>query len=261
MDETEVGRLLEAVRDGRVQPSHALKQLKTLPIRQSMDVNLDAHRRLRRGLPEVIFAQGKSDEQLLTAVRASIDGNETCLVTRVDPHQAELIRSQVGTENLEYSPVANIICIQPKPVVIQGRGTILIASAGSSDVPVAEEAALTCEALGNRTERTYDVGVAGLHRLLENFDAIQEAAVIIVAAGMEGALPSVVAGLAPCPVVAVPTSVGYGASFGGIAALLAMLNSCAGGVTVVNIDNGFGAGVAASLINRKRTFDQPEGTD
>lgn len=251
MDEIDVRNLLESVREGTLGPDEALGRLKVLPFQRTRDVNIDSHRRLRRGLPEVVFAQGKSDVQLVEAVRAALGADGSCIVTRVSPAQAALIQGDVDRSAV-HSEQARMVTIQKSPVPDRGRGTVLVVTAGTSDVPVAEEAAVTCEALGNRVQRTYDVGVAGIHRLLENLDAIQEASVIVAVAGMEGALPSVVAGLAPCPVIAVPTSIGYGASFGGIAALLAMLNSCAGGVTVVNIDNGFGAGVAASLINRRR---------
>ena len=260
VDENDVKALLDSVRDGTLEPGEALGRLKILPYQRSRDVNIDNHRRLRRGLPEVVFAQGKSDAQLVEAVLAALGGDGSCIVTRVSDEQATLIREKVDPDAI-HSIDARMVIIQKVPEPDRGRGTVLVVTAGTSDVPVAEEAAVTCEALGNRVCRTYDVGVAGLHRLLENLGAIQEASVIIAVAGMEGALPSVVAGLAPCPVIAVPTSIGYGASLGGIAALLAMLNSCAGGVTVVNIDNGFGAGVAASLINRRRPFDPAAVTE
>ncbi|NOZ00927.1 MAG: nickel pincer cofactor biosynthesis protein LarB [Deltaproteobacteria bacterium] len=260
MDEKDVADLLEAVRAGDVSVPDAVDRFKVMPVRSALDVNIDSHRRLRRGLPEVVFAQGKSDEQLISAVLAAKEADGACIITRLLPKRAEMLVAQPGLEGLSYSQTARMARFPPARFKDLGRGLIFVVSAGTSDVPVAEEAAITCEALGNRVTRAFDVGVAGLHRLLEHMETIQKASVIIVAAGMEGALPSVVAGLAPCPVVAVPTSIGYGASFGGLSALLAMLNSCAGGVTVVNIDNGFGAGVAASLMNRKRPFDEKETT-
>jgi len=256
MDEKDVTSLLESVRSGSMDIDTALGRLKTMPFVRSGDVSIDSHRSLRRGLPEVIFAPGKSDDQLIAAIGASVDTGDTCLVTRVSNDQASLIDSELSQFDPRHHPKAGMVVIRQGPVDDIGRGTILVITAGASDAPVAEEAAVTCESLGNRVDRAFDIGVAGIHRLLSQIHAIQAASVIIAVAGMEGALPGVVAGLAPCPVVAVPTSIGYGASFGGIAALLSMLNSCAGGVTVVNIDNGLGAGLAATLMNRHRNFDE-----
>jgi len=244
--------LLESVRDGRATPVQAAEALRTLPARRLGHVAHDAHRTLRRGVGEVVYAPGKDDTQLADAVRASLEAGGNCMATRVSPAQAEVLRAAFGGDGFTHHPLARVVTVVRRPIPDRGRGTILVFTAGTSDVPVAEEAAVACEFFGNRVQRAWDVGVAGIHRVLDHVDDIRAATVIIVAAGMEGALPSVIAGLAPCPVVAVPTSVGYGASFGGVAALLAMLNSCAGGVSVVNIDNGFGAAMMATLINRRR---------
>ena len=207
---------------------------------------IDHHRTLRQGHPEVIFAQSKRPEQVAEiAERIAARGNGV-LITRADEATRQAVRERLP--RIELDAIARTAYLQPDEPPDAGQGTILIVTAGTSDLPVAEEAAVTARALGNTVERLTDVGVAGIHRLLANGGALTRASVIIVVAGMEGALPSVVGGLVRCPVIAVPTSVGYGASFGGIAALLGMLNSCAAGVTVVNIDNGFGAAYAASRI-------------
>ncbi len=247
--------ILEAVRDGTRSPQQAVDTLRTLPTRRLGDVAFDAHRALRRGVGEVVFAPGKDDGQLVDAARASLESGQNCLVTRISPDGAEALRLAFGNEGFTHYRKASIVTIIERPVVDQGRGTILVMTAGTSDVHIAEEAAIACEFFGNKVARAWDVGVAGIHRLMDHMDEIRSATVIIAVAGMEGALPSVVAGLAPCPVIGVPTSVGYGASFGGVAALLGMLNSCAGGVSVVNIDNGFGAAMTATLINRRRDGD------
>lgn len=208
----------------------------------------DHHRSIRQGFPEVILAEGKTSEQIAAIAKCLSDQNQNVLVTRVAPDQVEGI--QGALPSFRYHPEARAGTVVRRKIRVRGRGTILVVSAGTADLPVSEEALLTASLMGNRVDLLADVGVAGIHRLLENQTQLMAASVIIVVAGMEGALPSVVGGLVDRPVIAVPTSVGYGASFGGLAALLAMLNSCAAGVTVVNIDNGFGAAFAASLINR-----------
>jgi NCAIR mutase (PurE)-related protein len=204
---------------------------------------------LRRGLPEVIFGEGKSVSEILSIMDRISKQGENVIVTRVSPGKAKDICKQYS--NSEYHERSRVLTLGKHPLKNRGRGTILVISAGTSDIPVAEEAALTARFMGNDVDTIYDLGVAGLHRLLGHRDQLRQASVLIVVAGMEGALPSVVGGLVDKPVIAVPTSVGYGASFQGVAALLGMLNSCGSGVTVVNIDNGFGAGYAASVINRQ----------
>jgi NCAIR mutase (PurE)-related protein len=219
-----------------------------LPFEDLGFAKIDHHRALRQGFPEVILGQGKEAPAIAAIVRAMRRRKASILVTRVDPQKmAHLRRLRTG---LTFHASARAATWTAKPTRIIGKGTVLVVCAGTSDIPVAEEAAITATIMGNRVERLFDVGVAGIHRLLENRLRLDAAAVLIVVAGMEGALPSVVGGLVSKPVIAVPTSIGYGASFHGLAALLGMLNSCAAGVTVVNIDNGFGAGFAASLINR-----------
>jgi NCAIR mutase (PurE)-related protein len=240
--------LLARVGTGEVSPDAALQQLKLLPFEDLGFAKVDHHRSLRTGLPEVIFGAGKTAEQIIDITRSLNDGEHNVLVTRLDAVTAE--RLQAVFPDVTYSAHARVATLIRTPPAIIGRGLILVVAAGTSDLPVAEEAALTAELMGNRVERVTDVGISGIHRLFAHREQLAEAAVLIVVAGMEGALPSVVGGLVDRPVIAVPTSIGYGASFGGLAALLAMLNSCAAGVTVVNIDNGFGAGVAASLMNR-----------
>ena len=241
--------LLAQVSAGTVSTDEALEQLKSMPFDDLGFAKVDHHRSLRTGFPEVIFAPGKTAEQIIEIARSLNDGAHNELITRIDADKAERLRQAFS--ELSYSAHAQVATIIHRKPDVTGRGLILVVAAGTSDLPVAEEAALTAELLGNQVERVTDVGVSGIHRLFAHRDRLRAAAVLIVVAGMEGALPSVVAGLVDKPVIAVPTSVGYGASFGGLAALLAMLNSCAAGVTVVNIDNGFGAGVAASLINRR----------
>ena len=217
------------------------------PIKEIEDyAKVDLHRGLRQGVPEIIYGAGKTREHILGIARAMLQsGQRTVLVTRLSPEAAEFVAAELP---LEYNALARtgVIGGLPEPT---GKGTVVVATGGTSDIPVADEAAVTAEVLGNRVVRLYDVGVSGIHRLLTHMDVIMSARVIVAVAGMEGALPSVIGGLADCPVIAVPTSVGYGASLGGIAALLSMLNSCASGVSVVNIDNGFGAGYMASMIN------------
>ncbi len=246
--------LLTRVRRGEVAVVDALAALGDLAFLAPGYADLgfakpDLHRELRTGVPEVIYGEGKTIEQIVAiAERLAADG-QNALVTRLDPDRAAALRVRVPA--LAYHPDARLAVLATTPIAPAGEGTILVASAGTADQPVAEEAAYTAELMGNAVERLYDVGVAGLHRLLANRERLAAARVIVVVAGMEGALPSVVGGLVAVPVIAVPTSVGYGASFGGLAALLAMMNSCAAGITVVNVDNGFGAGVAASRINRR----------
>ena len=242
--------LLDEVAAGRVSAANAEQRLhaylRDLPFEDLGFARVDHHRALRQGFPEVILGTGKTPAQI-TAIAARIVGRgQSLLVTRTTEEAYQAVREQVA--GAVFHPDASAITLQQKDI-LPGTGTILVAAAGTSDLPVAEEAAVTAELMGNPVDRLYDVGVAGLHRLLSAQNRLTAARVIIVVAGMEGALPSVVAGLVRVPVIAVPTSIGYGASFHGVAALLGMLNSCAGGVTVVNIDNGFGAATTASLIN------------
>jgi pyridinium-3,5-biscarboxylic acid mononucleotide synthase len=248
MDTERLEKLLEGVRRGKVSVAQALERLRHMPFEDLGFAKVDHHRPLRQGFPEVILGEGKSAGEIAAIARALRRQHANVLITRLSPEKmAALKRRLKGLRCHEQARAATSV---GRPIRVLGRGTVLVVCAGTSDIPVAEEAALTAEMMANRVERLYDVGVAGLHRLLDNRARLFSAAVLIVVAGMEGALPSVVAGLVDKPVIAVPTSVGYGASFHGLAALLGMLNSCAGGVTVVNIDNGFGAGFAASLINR-----------
>jgi NCAIR mutase (PurE)-related protein len=240
--------LLRQVSAGTLSSDAALEQLRALPFDDLGFAKVDHHRALRTGFPEVIFGAGKTAEQIIEIARSLNDGAHNVLITRLDAQPAARLRAVFPS--LLYSAHARVATIVHTPPPIVGRGQVLVIAAGTSDLPVAEEAALTAELTGNRVERLHDVGISGIHRLFAHQQQLREAAVLIVVAGMEGALPSVVAGLVAKPVIAVPTSIGYGASFGGLAALLAMLNSCAAGVVVVNIDNGFGAGIAASLINR-----------
>ena len=244
--ETETKKLLEAVRDGEIGVDEALLRLKGAPFEELGYAKVDLHRDVRQGAAEVIYGAGKTPAQIRGILETMLkNGRERVLITRLSPAAAAELTASLPVTYRESASLAYTGAF-PAP---DGIGRIVVAAGGTSDVPVAEEAALTAEFYGNEVVRLYDVGVAGLHRLLTYKDEVMNAAVIIAVAGMEGALPSVVGGLADCPVVAVPTSVGYGASFGGLAALLAMLNSCASGVSVVNIDNGFGAGYLASMIN------------
>jgi NCAIR mutase (PurE)-related protein len=250
VDKDVVKELLEAVSRGEVTPDQALEKLKDLPFENVGVACIDHHRSLRRGLSEVIFGEGKDISDILTIMERMAEKGENIMVTRLSNEKAAKIRERFPES--VYHSRARVLTLTAHPVKTQGRGTILVISAGTSDIPVAEEAAITARFMGNDVESIFDLGVAGLHRLLGYQEKLANASVIIVVAGMEGALPSVVGGLVDIPVVAVPTSIGYGASFQGIAALLGMLNSCASGVTVVNIDNGFGAGYAASLMNRSK---------
>ncbi|MCH5324258.1 MAG: nickel pincer cofactor biosynthesis protein LarB [Eubacterium sp.] len=243
---SEAKQILTAVRDGSMSVEDALLKLKTEPFEDIGYAKVDLHRKVRQGAAEVIYGAGKTAEQMLGIIDTmKKNGQERILITRLSAENAEKIQS---TCPLTYHADARIGIIgdMPQP---SGIGRIVVATGGTSDIPVAEESALTAEILGNEVVRLYDVGVAGLHRLLSHKEDIMSASVIVAIAGMEGALASVIGGLADCPVIAVPTSVGYGASFNGLSALLSMLNSCASGVSVVNIDNGFGAGYLASMIN------------
>jgi NCAIR mutase (PurE)-related protein len=248
MDVGLLKELLEKLRDGSVDVDECLERLRNLPFEDIGFASIDHHRHLRRGFPEVIYGRRKKVEQIIKIMEKMVEKEENVLVTRLSEAKARVIKKHFPKS--EYHPGARILTVAGRPIVKKGKGTVLIISAGTADIPVAEEALITAQFMGNDVRVLHDVGVSGLHRILENRDMIMGASVIIVVAGMEGALPSIVGGLVDRPVIAVPTSAGYGASFGGISALLGMLNSCSSGVTVVNIDNGFGAGYAASLINR-----------
>ena len=248
MTSKQVLELLEKVREGILTPEQGLDRLKNLPFEDLGFARVDHHRTLRQGFPEVIFSPGKKPEQVAAIVKSLLPQKSNILVTRSD--QTTFNRVRRITKRAQFHSAARAISVvQDKS--IYGDGKIYIVCAGTSDIPVAEEAALTARLMGNHVETTYDVGVAGIHRLLNIREALNQASVVVVVAGMEGALASVVGGLLSVPVIAVPTSIGYGSSFGGLSSLLAMLNSCASNVVVVNIDNGFGAGYVASLINRR----------
>ena len=243
---SEIKKLLEGVRDGTVSVDDAMLEIKKEPFEDIGYAKVDLHRKVRQGAAEVIYGAGKTPEQILgIAQTMQKNGQDLILITRMSQEAADYVSKSLP---LDYHSEVHcgILGKMPEP---DGIGKVVIATGGTSDIPVAEEAALTAECLGSQVVRLYDVGVSGVHRLLANMDLIMGATVIIAIAGMEGALASVIGGLADCPVIAVPTSVGYGASFGGVAALLSMLNSCASGVSVVNIDNGFGAGYLANMIN------------
>jgi len=249
MNKAETLDILQKIKNGDISPEDALSKLRMQPFEDLGYAKLDHHRELRTGIPEVIFGMGKSPEQITGIAKAMLsNGQRLILITRLSLRTSEAIKRNLP---LQYNQIARIGIIGdiPKP---NGIGKIVIATGGTSDIPVAEEAALTAEAFGNIVVRLYDVGVAGMHRILAKLNEIMDAQVIISIAGMEGALTSVIGGLVDCPVIGVPTSVGYGASFNGISALLSMLNSCASGVSVVNIDNGFGAGYLASMINHQK---------
>jgi pyridinium-3,5-biscarboxylic acid mononucleotide synthase len=274
MNERELQKILESVRAGEVSPEDALERLKHLPFEDLGFAKVDHHRALRQGYAEVIFGKGKTPGQVAGIVESMLrhgDGRQNILITRANEEIFAAVRrvrvggatggkkgsnrggkprgKEPGSGGAKFHPLSGVITVE-RSSEITGKGTIFIVSAGTSDIPVAEEALLTARMMGNGVEHLYDVGVAGIHRLLEHREKLTKARVIICIAGMEGALPSVVGGLVGVPVIAVPTSTGYGASFGGVAALLGMLNSCASNVTVVNIDNGFGAACVASCINR-----------
>jgi len=251
MDIKNLEKLLAAFQQNEISATDVLQKLRDLPFEDAGIAQIDHHRSLRQGVPEVIFGEGKTVEQLQIIVSRMRDKGSNILVTRLSADKAQPLLTDFP--QAEYDAVARTLLLLSTPVEETGRGTILVVCAGTSDLPVAREATVTARAFGNRVTELSDVGVAGIHRLLARTELLREAAVIIVVAGMEGALPSVIGGLVSVPVIAVPTSIGYGAAFGGIAALLGMLNSCAGGVTVVNIDNGFGAAFAATRINRQVT--------
>jgi pyridinium-3,5-biscarboxylic acid mononucleotide synthase len=247
MDSGQLKQLLEQVRSGNLTIDAALTRFHHLPYEDLGFAKVDHHRAYRHGMPEVVFAQGKTPDQVVAIARSLLETSPNVLVTRTDRESAAAV-----LENLhggEHFPLSRAIRFW-RDKTVKGKGKIAVVCAGTSDIPVAEEARITAEVMGNTVLEIHDIGVAGFHRLLDNREKLLEARVVVVCAGMEGALPSAVGGMVSCPVIAVPTSVGYGASFHGLAALLGMLNSCASNVTVVNIDNGFGAGYVASLINR-----------
>ena len=248
MDNTELRKLLEAVASGKTPIDDAAHCLTDMATENIEYAHIDHHRSLRKGFPEVVYGEGKTTDQIIGIIERMHLKEKVILVTRLDPEKAVPVLSRF--REAEFHPDARMLIIQREAPPIRGKGTIQIISAGTSDIPVAKEAFLTAKAMGNQVETIYDVGVAGIHRLLSYHEKITKAAVLIVVAGMEGALPSVVAGMVRSPVIAVPTSIGYGTSFGGMTALLAMLNSCSSNVAVVNIDNGFGAGYMASSINQ-----------
>lgn len=246
MTTSEATRLLEQFREGKIALETALQAFQAAPVADLGFASVDTHRALRKGFPEVIYGAGKTADQIAKIAAHLFAREERFLITRISPEKARVVKRKI--KSAVFHEAAGCVTVEKTPAA-KRSGTIAILCAGTSDVPVAEEAAVTADIMGNTVVRVYDIGVAGLHRMLGRLETIQKANVIVVVAGMEGALPSVVAGLVSRPVIAVPTSVGYGASFGGISALLGMLNSCGSGVTVVNIDNGFGAAYAASQIN------------
>src|SRR5579863_1894896 len=246
MDEEHLRSLFNQIRDGAIDIDAAMVRMRHMPFEDLGFAKVDHHRALRHGMPEVILAKGKTPSQVEAIAQSLLRNSENVLITRADRDCAQVVSELPGAE---YFPLSGVIRFW-RDKKIRGKGKIAVVCAGTSDIPVAEEAQLTAEVMGNTVDTIHDIGVAGIHRLMHNRERLTEARVIVVCAGMEGALPSVVGGLVSCPVIAVPTSVGYGASFHGLAALLGMLNSCASNVTVVNIDNGFGAGYVASLINR-----------
>lgn len=248
MDRDRVRELLDAVRRGEEGVEDALEALSRLPFVDTKHARVDTHRALRNGLPEVIYGPGKTPEQIVEIAHVLRGEGQSVLVTRVEPDAASEILGDLG--GAEYDPDARILWLGPAEVPLVGKGSIAVISAGTADAKVACEAAAVCRRFGNKTDVLQDVGVAGVHRLLASVDTLRDARVLIVIAGMEGALPSVVGGLVASPVIAVPTSAGYGAALGGVTALLGMLTSCASNVSVVNIDNGFGAAYVATLINR-----------
>ena len=248
MNEERLREMLQALREGKTNVETVLGNLRYWPYEDLGFARVDHHRALRRGFPEVIFGEGKSADQIAQIMQAMLVQGSNILVTRVDADKAKAVQKEIKTA--VYQDTSRTLTVRQSQPTDEGKGLVLVLAAGTSDIPVAEEAAITAEMIGSRVERIFDVGVAGLHRLLDHRQQMQEASVFVVAAGMEGALPSVVGGMVSKPIIAVPTSVGYGVSFEGLAALMAMLNSCAPGVAVVNIDNGFGAGYLAALINQ-----------
>ncbi len=247
MDEDQLRSLFEQVRAGAVDVDAALERMRHMPFEDLGFAKVDHHRALRHGMPEVIFAKGKTPEQVIGIAAALLQRSKNVLITRADRDIAAQVKKRFKAA--EHFPLSGAIRFW-RDKTVRGKGKVAVVCAGTSDMPVAEEAQVTAEVMGNEVDTIYDIGVAGIHRLMSNRARLAEARVIVVCAGMEGALPSAVGGMVSCPVIAVPTSIGYGASFHGLAALLGMLNSCASNVTVVNIDNGFGAGYVASLINR-----------
>ncbi len=247
MNRNTLNELLTSLANGQTNVQNAHDQLRHLAMEDIDFAHIDHHRSLRKGFPEVIFGQGKSADQIVGIMQRMMVQEQVILATRVDPEKALLVRKQL--EAADYDAEARMLIWRKGPVPITGQGTVLVLSAGTSDIPIAREACLTAEAMGNQVQSIHDVGVAGIHRLLAYRERIQKARVLIVVAGMEGALPSVVAGMVRQPVIAVPTSIGYGVSLGGLTALFGMLSSCSSNVAVVNIDNGFGAGYMASCIN------------
>jgi NCAIR mutase (PurE)-related protein len=247
MDQDKLKQLLEQVREGAVGVDDALGRLKHMPFEDLGFAKVDHHRAIRNGMPEVIFGKGKAPGHVAEIASRLAERSPNLLATRVEPAAAALLLERLP--EAEHFPASGVVRLW-RDRTLRGKGTIVVACAGTSDIPVAEEARLTAETMGNRVETIFDIGVAGIHRLMANRERLTQARVCVVCAGMEGALPSAVGGLVSCPVIAVPTSIGYGASFNGLAALLGMLNSCASNVTVVNIDNGFGGGYVAGLINR-----------
>jgi NCAIR mutase (PurE)-related protein len=247
MNASQLRELLESVRSGEVAVDAALERVRHLPFEDLGFAKVDHHRALRHGLPEVVFAQGKTSDQVVAIARSLLQASPNVLVTRASPECATTISRELPDG--EYFPLSGAVRFW-RDRKLEGKGNIAVVCAGTSDIPVAEEAQITAEVMGNSVVAIHDIGVAGFHRLIQNRDRLLDARVVVVCAGMEGALPSAVGGMVSCPVIAVPTSVGYGASFHGLAALLGMLNRCASNVAVVNIDNGFGAGYVASLINR-----------
>jgi NCAIR mutase (PurE)-related protein len=247
MTEDKIRRLMEEVRSGAVDVESALQRLRHMPFEDLGFAKVDHHRALRHGMPEVIFGRGKTAEQVKAIAERLVERAPNILITRADEKTADAVRCAIS--DAEYFPLSGAVRVW-RDRTIRGKGRIAVVCAGTSDIFVAEEAQVTAEVMGNEVETIHDIGVAGIHRLMNNREKLSQARVIVVCAGMEGALPSAVGGLVSCPVIAVPTSVGYGASFNGLAALLGMLNSCASNVSVVNIDNGFGGGYVASLINR-----------
>ncbi|MFQ6013552.1 MAG: nickel pincer cofactor biosynthesis protein LarB [Thermoplasmata archaeon] len=247
MDREKLRGLLEELQEGTITVGEAMEAFRRLPFEDLGFARLDTHRSLRRGFPEVVYCPGKAPEEVATILRGLSRDAARVLATRAEADVLDVVREELAEREVHYFPEARLLLVG-SPLAPE-RGQVVVATGGTSDRPVAEEAAVTCEVLGNRTDRLYDVGVAGVHRLLEERERLEGAEVVIVVAGMEGALPSAVAGLIEAPVIAVPTSVGYGANFDGLAALLAMMNTCVPGVVVVNVDNGFGAGFFANLIN------------
>jgi NCAIR mutase (PurE)-related protein len=247
MDQEQLRSLFEQVRTGAVDIDAAMTRMRHMPFEDLGFAKVDHHRALRHGIPEVVFAKGKTSEQVVAIAERLLENARNVLITRADRECGAIVTEKLAGG--EYFPLSGVIRFW-RDRTVRGRGRIAVVCAGTSDMPVAEEAHITAEVMGNQVDAIHDIGVAGIHRVMDSRERLTEARVIVVCAGMEGALPSVIGGMVSCPVIAVPTSVGYGASFHGLAALLGMLNSCASNVAVVNIDNGFGAGYVASLINR-----------